>query len=268
MSTALDRPAKAGVPLEEIVSYLDDILQTAATPDYPGAVNGLQLANRGTVSKVAAAVDFSTETVTAAIEQNADLLLVHHGMFWSGVQPIVGRRYSRLAKLFDSDMAIYSSHLPLDRHPQIGNNVLLARTLGLEPSGGFARFNDIFIGVQGISETPTRVLIDRAKLFSTGHGGNTIAPVSLASRVTHRWAICTGSGASRETLDEAAHDGIDTLIVGEGPHWTAIDAADCGLAIIYVGHYASETLGIYALAANLNRQFDLEWVKISAPTGL
>jgi dinuclear metal center protein, YbgI/SA1388 family len=268
MSTALNRSATTGVPLEQIVSYLDDILQTAATPDYPGAVNGLQLANRGTVSKVAAAVDFSTETVTAAIEQNANLLVVHHGMFWSGLQPIVGWRYSRLVKLLGSDMAVYSSHLPLDRHPQIGNNVLLARALGLEPSGGFARFKDIFIGVQGTSETPTAILADRAKVFSSGYGGDTIAPVGLANRITRQWAICTGSGASIETLDEASRDGVDTLIVGEGPHWTAIDAADRGLAIIYVGHYASETLGIYALAADLNRQFDLEWVKISAPTGL
>lgn len=264
-----DSAAATGVPLDRIVSWLDDILQTETTPDYPGALNGLQLANRGTVRKVAAAVDFSTQSVTTAIEEGANLLIVHHGMFWAGTQPITGRKYSRLVKLIEADAAVYSSHLPLDRHPQLGNNVLLARTLGLEPSGGFAQFKNIFVGVQGSSDVETRVLIDSARAFSRSLGGDTIATVlDDKDRITRRWAICTGAGASAETLDEASRDGIDTLIVGEGPHWTAVDAADRGLAIIYVGHYASETLGVYALAAEVSRQFNVTWAKISAPTGL
>lgn len=264
-----DTTAATGVPLDRIVTWLDKILQTETTPDYPGALNGLQLANRGTVRKVAAAVDFSTRSVTAAIKDGADLLIVHHGMFWAGAQPIVGRRHSRLVELIEADVAVYSSHLPLDRHPQLGNNVLLAKTLGLEPSGEFARFKDIFVGVQGTSDVPTRLLVDRARTFSRSYAGDTIATLEgVDGRVTRRWAICTGAGASAETLDEAAMDGIDTLIVGEGPHWTAVDAADRGLMIIYVGHYASETLGVYALATEVGKQFDVTWTKISAPTGL
>jgi dinuclear metal center YbgI/SA1388 family protein len=264
-----DTTAAASVPLDRIVTWLDDILQTDTIPDYPGALNGLQLVNRGTVRKVAAAVDFSTRSVAAAIAEGANLLIVHHGMFWAGARPIVGRRYSRLVELMEADVAVYSSHLPLDRHPQLGNNVLLAKTLGLEPSGEFARFKDIFVGVQGTSDVPTRFLIDRARTFSRSYGGDTIATLEGGDdRVTRRWAICTGAGASAETLDEAATDGIDTLIVGEGPHWTAVDAADRGLVIIYVGHYASETLGVYALAAEVAKQFDVTWAKISTPTGL
>lgn len=264
-----DATAGAGVPLDQIVTWLDNILQTETTPDYPGALNGLQLTNRGTVRKVAAAVDFSTRSVKTAIGQGANLLLVHHGMFWSGTRPIIGRRYSRLVDLIDADVAVYSSHLPLDRHPQLGNNVLLAKTLGLEPAGEFARFKNIFVGLQGTSEVPTRLLVDRARIFSRTYGGDTIATLDGDDdRVTHRWAICTGAGASAETLDEAAHDGIDTLIVGEGPHWTAVDAADHELTVIYVGHYASETLGVYALGAEVSKQFDVAWTKISAPTGL
>ncbi|MEP6904645.1 MAG: Nif3-like dinuclear metal center hexameric protein [Gemmatimonadales bacterium] len=258
----------AGVPLARIVTWLDDILQTESTPDYPGALNGLQLANRGTVTKVAAAVDFSTRSARAAIEANVDLLIVHHGMFWAGAQAIVGQRFSRLAELIEAGVAVYSSHLPLDCHPQLGNNVLLAKTLGLDPSGEFARFKNIFVGVQGTSETSTQTLVDRARAFSRSHGGDTIATASDPGRVTHRWAICTGSGASAETLDEATRDDIDTLIVGEGPHWTAVDASDRGIAIIYVGHYASETLGVYALAAEVSKQFDVPSICISAPTGL
>jgi putative NIF3 family GTP cyclohydrolase 1 type 2 len=127
----------------------------------------------------------------------------------------------------------------------------------------------MFIGVQGTSDVPTRLLVDRARTFSRSKGGDTIATLEGDDdRVTRRWAICTGAGASAETLDEAARDGIDTLIVGEGPHWTAVDAADRGLMIVYVGHYASETLGVYALAAEVGKQFDVNWAKISAPTGL
>ena len=264
-----DPASPAGVALDRVVSWLDDILQTETTPDYPGALNGLQLANRGSVRKVAAAVDFSTRSVTAAIEAGANLLIVHHGMFWGGTRAITGRKYSRLARLIEADVAVYSSHLPLDRHPQLGNNVLLARTLGLEPSGEFAEFKNIFVGVQGSSDVGTRVLVDRARAFSRSQGGDTIATaLEGESRVTRRWAICTGAGASAETLDEAARNGIDTLIVGEGPHWTAVDAADRELAIIYVGHYASETLGVYALAAEASKQFNVTWAKISAPTGL
>lgn len=258
-----------GVPLDHVVTWLDDILQTDATPDYPTAFNGLQLANRGLVRKVAAAVDFSTHTTKAAIEEGANLLIVHHGMFWAGTQPIVGWRYSRLVELLKADVAVYASHLPLDRHPQLGNNVLLAKTLGLEPSGQFAQFRDVFVGIQGTSDIPTHVLVDRARIFSRSHGGDTTATAGIDSaRISHRWAICTGAGASAETLDEASRGGIDTLIVGEGPHWTAVDASDRGLAIIYIGHYASETLGVFALAAEVSRQFDVAWIKISAPTGL
>jgi dinuclear metal center YbgI/SA1388 family protein len=260
---------QVGVPLDQIVTYLDNILQTETTPDYPTALNGLQLANRGVIRKVAAAVDFSTQTARAAITKKANLLIVHHGMFWAGLQPIVGRGYSRFLELLDADVAVYASHLPLDRHPQLGNNVLLAKTLGLEPSAEFARFKDIFIGVQGTVDIPTRVLVNRARTFSRANGGDTIATGGVDdSRMTRRWAVCTGGGASAKTLAEAARDGVDTLIVGEGPHWTAVDAAERGLTIIYVGHYASETLGIYALADEISRQFNVGCVKISAPTGL
>src|SRR6186997_173845 len=141
--------------LTQIVEFLDDILLTSTTPDYPTAFNGLQLANSGSVTKVAAAVDFSSQAIKAAIAEDADLLIVHHGMFWAGAQPLVGPGYTRLRQLLDSDIAVYSSHLPLDRHPQLGNNSLMARALGLEPSKEFSRFKDIFIGVQGTCDVDT-----------------------------------------------------------------------------------------------------------------
>jgi len=256
-------------PLTQIVEFLDEILLTSTTPDYPTAFNGLQLANRGSVTKVAAAVDFSSQAIKAAIAEDVNLLIVHHGMFWAGVQPLVGPGYTRLRQLLDADIAVYASHLPLDRHPRFGNNTLLAKTLGLEPSGEFARFKDIFIGLQGVCDIGTSTLVERARLFSQSHGGEAVAtPGITANQRTHRWAICTGAGASAETLAEATQQSIDTLIVGEGPHWTAVEALERGIAIIYIGHYASETLGVNALAAEAGRRFDLEWTVISVPTGL
>jgi dinuclear metal center YbgI/SA1388 family protein len=258
-----------GTRLSEIVAYLDKVLETSATPDYPNSFNGLQLSNSGLITKVAAAVDFSARTVSATISEKANLLIVHHGMFWAGVQPITEKVYQRLHDLIDADVAVYSSHLPLDRHARFGNNVLLAKRLGLEASQPFANFKDIYIGVQGISELPTSTLVHRAKRFARAHGGDVVVTdTSDANRVTRRWALCTGAGASAETLNEAARDGVDTLIVGEGPHWTAVDAADRGITIIYLGHYASETLGVFALADEVSQRFQLEWTKISAPTGL
>jgi dinuclear metal center YbgI/SA1388 family protein len=254
--------------LEQIVEYLDKLLETSTVPDYPNALNGLQLANRGRISKVAAAVDFSTTTVSRAIAERANLLVVHHGMFWGGLQSLTGKTYSRIRNLLEADVAVYSSHLPLDRHAKFGNNVLLAKTLGLSPSKGFAQFKEIFVGVQGTADVATSTLIERARVFSQSNGGSVVASPVGANRVTRSWAICTGAGASADTLDEATKDGIDTLIVGEGPHWTAIDAEERNIAIIYTGHYASETLGVFALADEVSREFSIDSVKISAPTGL
>lgn len=256
-------------PLTRIVEFLDEILLTSTTPDYPAAFNGLQLANTGSVSKVASAVDFSSQAIKAAIAKDANLLIVHHGMFWNGVQPLVGPGYTRLRQLLDADIAVYSSHLPLDRHPQLGNNTLMAKALGLEPSQEFARFKDIFIGAQGNCDIDTSTLIKRAQLFSQANGGNAIATPGISpDQRTRRWAICTGAGASAETLAEATQQNIDTLIVGEGPHWTAVEAMERGITIIYLGHYVSETLGVQAMAAEVARHFELSWTNISAPTGL
>jgi len=255
--------------LTEIVEFLDEILLTSTTPDYPTAFNGLQLANSGSVTKIAAAVDFSSQAIKAAIAEKANLIIVHHGMFWAGIQPLVGPGYSRLRQLLDADIAVYSSHLPLDKHPQLGNNALLAKALGLEPSQEFARFKDIFIGVQGTCDTDTATLIEHARHFSRSNGGEAIVTPGLRpGQRTRRWAICTGAGASAETLTEATQHKIDTLIVGEGAHWTAVEAMERGITIIYLGHYASETLGVQALAAEVARHFELAWTNISAPTGI
>jgi dinuclear metal center YbgI/SA1388 family protein len=254
--------------LARIARDLDSLLGTDGFPDYTQAINGVQVETRSDIVKVAAAVDLRERTIQSAVDQGANLLLVHHGLFWGGLQPLRGPHYRRIHALLASGMALYSSHLPLDAHPEIGNNVLLARELGLTPSAGFARYETIDIGVRGESDIATAELISRADAVARRFGGAARHSPSEPERATKRWAICTGAGASADTLREAVQHRIDTLIVGEGPHWTAVDADELGIVIIYAGHYATETFGVRALADHVGRTFDLPTIFIDVPTGL
>jgi dinuclear metal center YbgI/SA1388 family protein len=254
--------------LRDIVRFLDEELNTGGINDYPGALNGLQLANRGTVQHVAASVDFSTVVVNEAVARKADLLILHHGMFWTGPKPIVGAAYERLSLLLANDVAVYSSHLPLDLHARYGNNVLLARELGLIPSGGFASSQGVMIGVSGTSDVATSELIERVDSFCTQHRRQLVTTPIRGGQKTLRWGICSGAGASADTLKEATQLGLDTIIVGEGPHHTAVQAVDAGITVLYAGHYATETVGVRAIADEVARRFGIESSFIEAPTGL
>jgi dinuclear metal center YbgI/SA1388 family protein len=254
--------------LERIATELDLLLNTAGIPDYPQAINGVQVETPAEIVKVAAAVDLRERTIRAAADAGANLLLVHHGLFWAGLQPLRGPYYRRIHALLAAGIGLYSSHLPLDAHPAIGNNVLLARELGLEPSAGFARYQTIDIGVRGECDVKTADLIARAGAMAERWGGTVRSSPSEARRTTRRWAICTGAGASADTLREAVECGVDTLIVGEGPHWTAVDADEMGIVIVYAGHYATETFGVRALADHVTRTFDIPSIFIDVPTGL
>lgn len=260
--------AGSGVPLADVVRLLDAELRTAEIPDYGGAVNGLQLANRGGVRGVAAAVDFSRPAVEEAIAAGASLLLVHHGMFWAGAQPIVGAAYERLRLLLAHDVAVYASHLPLDVHPTLGNNALLAAELGLAPDGGFARYKTVDVGASGTADVETAALVARAAAFAARHGGTVRHTPFPAGHRTRRWGLCTGAGASSDTLREAEERGLDTLVVGEGPHHTAVEAVERDVVVIYAGHYATETLGVQAAARRVEAAFGVPWTFVGRPTGL
>jgi putative NIF3 family GTP cyclohydrolase 1 type 2 len=160
------------------------------------------------------------------------------------------------------------AHLPLDAHQRFGNSALLAAALGLRITAGFARYQTIDCGVRGEADEETGALVARVRAWAEPLGHHTVASRIPAGHRTRRWAICSGSGAQVPTLQEAYAVGIDTLIVGEGPHWSAVDAVERGLVIVYAGHYATETLGVRALAAHLGETFGLPWDFVHAPTGL
>ena len=254
--------------LDVMAAFLDETLNVRGVPDYSNAVNGVQLANIGDIERVATAVDFSTETVSGAIDAGARLLLVHHGMFWGGVQPLTAHRHRRLWLLVTHDVAVYSAHLPLDIHPRLGNNVLLAHRLGLDATGGFAKYQSVDVGLSGTSDIPTRLLAERASSLASEYGGHLVATPFEHDRVTRAWGICTGSGADSSTLNEAAERGLDTLIVGEGPHHTSVEARELGIVVLYAGHYATETLGVQALGNCLAAEFGVTSTFIDAPSGL
>ena len=254
--------------LTQIAEFLDTTLSIEGIPDYPNAINGVQLANIGEIDHVATAVDFSSDTVNGAIESSARLLIVHHGMFWGGAQPITGHRHRQLRALLAHDVAVYSAHLPLDVHPELGNNALLARRLAIEPTAGFLAYQTIDVGLSGHADIPTRILVERARALANEHHGSFVVTPFEPDRMTRKWGMCTGAGANSSSLREAARRGIDTLIVGEGPHHTAVEARERDIVILYAGHYATETLGVCALGKRLTERFGVTSTFIDAPTGL
>lgn len=252
------------VPLEKIVRHCEQRLQPERFTDYERALNGLQVANRGPITRIAACVDATLATVEMAAEVEANLMVVHHGLFWAKTTPWTGRRYQLIRRLIESDIAVYSQHLPLDGHAQLGNAVQLASALRLGRCRPFFSHKGAALGVQATLARP----IAREELAERLAVVLGAEPILLpgGGDTCRRVGICTG-GAGAE-LEQAAAEGVDTFITGEGPHWTFALAEEAGLNVFYGGHYATETFGVKALTAELSAKFRLPWVFIDRPTGL
>ncbi|MCX6902580.1 MAG: Nif3-like dinuclear metal center hexameric protein [Verrucomicrobia bacterium] len=250
------------VSLDQIVRHCDRLLRTAEIKDYDGAVNGLQVENRGTVARLAAAVDATPATARLAIASGADLLLAHHGLFWGGSHPWTGRRYELLRLLLENNLAVYSSHLPLDCHPRLGNNVRLGQALGFKRLKPFFFDKGQWLGCQ-TRQRLTREEVGRRIARAVGEAAHLLPG---GPRVCERIGVVSG-GAGGE-LRLAAAEGVDTLITGEGPHWTFALAEELGMNVFYAGHYATETFGVKALAAELSRKFRIPWTFLDHPSGL
>lgn len=248
--------------LTELTEYLDGYLRIGEVPDYPGALNGLQVESSGEVTRVAAAVDASEATVHAAVSEGCDLLLVHHGLFWDGSKPVTGRRYRRLAPLLRQDVAVYSAHLPLDVHPDVGNNAVLARELGVPIQGRWGEFEGEAVGVWGEVDWSEAELRERAE----GVLGRPVRVIPGGPERVRRVGVLTGGGGSMAAA--AVEAGLDALITGEGAHHTYFDAVEGGIHLCFGGHYATETWGVRALAAHLEERFGLAWTFLDFPTGL
>jgi dinuclear metal center YbgI/SA1388 family protein len=251
------------VRLDTLTGYLDDYLRIRdEKADAPEALNGLQVTNSGEVTRLAVAVDLCEATVRMAAEQRADCLLVHHGLFWGGLRPLTGPAYARVAGLIRGNIALYAAHLPLDRHPDVGNNVVLARLLDVTLRGEFGDYHGAPIGVWG-ERGGTRDDIGRALIQTLGAAPRVLP---FGPERVQRVGIVTGAGGS--LIPQAAAAGLDTYVTGEGQHWTYFDAEELGLNVFFAGHYATETVGVKALAEHLSTKFKLPWVFLDHPTGL
>lgn len=249
-------------PLANVVAWLDRTLRTAEIADYPNAWNGLQVENSGAVMRVAAAVDACEAVLAEAAARGATLLLVHHGLFWPGVQPVTGAMHRKMKLALDHDLAVYSSHLPLDLHPTLGNNALFCRALG------FRKCEPFFVAKGQAIGLKTRAAMPRAELARRLERVLSAAP-HLApggpERTAHIGVVTGGAGGE---IERAAAEGVDTFITGEGPHHSYTLAEELGVNLFYGGHYATETFGVKALAAAVAKRLRVPWEFIDHPTGL
>jgi dinuclear metal center YbgI/SA1388 family protein len=252
----------ASASLKAIVAHCDRMLRTADIKDYERAANGLQLENRGAVTRIAAAVDASLATVKLAVRAKADLMIVHHGLFWGASHPWTGKRYELMQLLFEHDLAIYSSHLPLDAHPKLGNNAQLCAALSLKKLRPFFFDHGQHLGFQSEYRISRSALVSNLQRAT---GAKSLL-IPGGPEICCRIGVVTG-GAGGD-LKKAADEGVDTFITGEGPHWTYAMAEELGINVLYGGHYATETFGVKALAAHLSKKFRLQWNFLDHPTGL
>ncbi|HEX9937661.1 MAG TPA: Nif3-like dinuclear metal center hexameric protein [Longimicrobium sp.] len=248
--------------LSELTTYLDGYLRVREVPDWSGALNGLQVDSPREIRRVACSVDAAQACIDRAVEWNADLLLVHHGLFWDGNVTVTGRRYRRLKAILDADLAVYAAHLPLDVHPEVGNNAVLARALGITPRGTFGEYKGTPVGVWGELDASRDELGAR---LAAALG----APVQLVpggpERI-RRAGVITGGGA--DEIGAAVAAGLDAFVTGEARHHNFFDAEEGGINLLLGGHYATETWGVRALAEHLAERFGVEWTFIDHPTGL
>jgi dinuclear metal center YbgI/SA1388 family protein len=278
--------------LSDIVSYSDRFLRIRDVGDWDNALNGLQIENSGRVTRIGASVDVSTRVLTEAGKRNVDFLIVHHGLFWPGLQPVTRSLRRQLRLAFKTDMALYSAHLPLDVHPKIGNNAqLVAALFGVRRSreGGTA-FKSSPPQIRPVADADTSAHSKSAELFLEEKGqpvGLKIrawvsrselvrklqkalnAPVKVfgfGPKQTRTIGVVTGAAGSE--IYRVAEENIDTFITGEAPHWAAVAAEELGMNLLLGGHYATEVFGVKALAAHLSKRFRLPWEFIDCPTGL
>jgi dinuclear metal center YbgI/SA1388 family protein len=248
--------------LSDIVTYTDRFLRIRDVGDWDNALNGLQIENSGRVTRIGAAVDASTRVLTEAGRKNVDFLIVHHGLFWPGLQPVTRLLRRQLKLAFETDMALYSAHLPLDIHPKVGNNSQLVAALGLKSGQPFLEEKGQPVGLK------IRVSLSRSELVRKLQKAlnGPVKVFDFGPKQIRAIGVVTGAAGSE--IYRVADEGIDTFITGEAPHWAAVAADELGMNLILGGHYATEVFGVKALAAHLSKRFRVPWAFIDRPTGL
>jgi len=250
--------------IEEFDSLVRGILDIERLEGVDKALNGLQVTRQNRELKSAAfAVDASLESFKRAREWGADLLFTHHGLFYGKIRPIKGVLFRRIRYLLENRLALYAVHLPLDMHPQVGNNAALAGLLGLTECSGFGTYHGIQIGVKGTlpaASTPAELMDKLGK-----HG--LIPPRCLAFGPSTVKTVCIVSGGGASDVREAIDEKLDLFITGDASHDIYHECAEAGINVIFAGHYLTEVWGMKALQKAITKQTGLRTCFIDIPTG-
>lgn len=248
-----------------LVSHLNQYLECSRFEE--GAINGLQVAGAKKVKKIAFAVDGVLETFEKAADAGADMLIVHHGIFWGFQYALRGPDYKRIKVLMDNNIALYAVHLPLDAHAEVGHNANLLKALGadLEQLEPFGRYKGTTIGFQArIPEITTQALAEKLSELLKGD----VQLLPHGPKKVRKLACITGQGADFGWVREAKINGVHFFISGEATHPIYHFCKENQMNLALGGHYATETFGLHALRAYLESQYDIETCFIDCPTGM
>ncbi|MCB1054911.1 MAG: Nif3-like dinuclear metal center hexameric protein [Acidobacteria bacterium] len=247
----------------DLVAYLDTFLEASRGKDY--GPNGLQVEGRREIRKIVTGVSACQELFARARQAGADAVLVHHGLFWTGMPyPLTGMQYRRVAELFAGDLNLLAYHLPLDRHPDVGNNALACRALGLEHLEPFGDYEGLPVGFKGSFADPVTAaeLVRRAGSFYEQE------PLAFLDGPEPVATVGIISGGAQKDLYRAIDEGLDAFITGEVSEWVMNLARENRIHFLACGHYATERCGIRALGEHLAERFglDVEFIDVPNPT--
>jgi dinuclear metal center YbgI/SA1388 family protein len=251
--------------LLDLDRYFRSVLDIGGLQASDSSLNGLQVGDmRNEVRTVAFAVDACMGSFIRAAEAGAELLFVHHGLFWGQPVPVSGLLYERLSYLIGKGLGLYACHLPLDAHAQVGNNAVLADLLGLEEREPFGRSHGAAVGMRGRLPSPMSLEEAIARVLPDGSSPLAVLPFGPSSI---RTVACVSGSASREAL-EALEAGVDLFVTGEASHAVYHSLEEGGMSLIAAGHYATETWGVKALSERVSRDTGLSSFFIDLPTGI
>lgn len=245
----------------DLVAYLDDLLNIKTIADY--GPQGLQIEGSEEVTRIAVGVDAAHATIDGALAAGADMLIVHHGIFWGPPKRIVGAFGYKVRRFIEANLNLYAAHLALDAHSSLGNNAELCRLLELTPTGGYFNFKGLDVGV--IAE-PTGIVTFQTLVNRFTNALQSPLKVDASGpNDVRKVAVCSGDAA--RSMEEAFELGCDTLVTGELDYTMAHAPEELSMNVIYGGHYVTETLGVQALARHLYDRFGLPWDFVDVPVG-
>ena len=249
--------------LKKIVEHLDSYLDTKNIND--DSWNGLQIEGKSEVEKVLFAVDAGLETFEKAIEKNADMVVVHHGLFWKSANPsLINWNKKRIELLVKNGISVYASHLPLDKHPESGNNAQLLKILGFEKNKEFGFSNGEFISFTGKTNQPKTIIEIENILKKELHA--TCKTLAFGKKEISTIAVCSGGGGYPQFIESLDTD-VDLYLTGDSTEMYHL-VKDANMNVIFAGHHATEIVGVKALAEIIKKEFEVETLFVDIPTVL